>query len=636
MHIFPSKTPFYFPPFYSGSVDQENDSVDFCFYLNPFIDLISRVGEGVILDSISVVVDRFDELRVIFEIFHRLIFAPVFDPTSSSFKKEIDQLQRDVEGLQKQIESLPQRFQISHLYMRDLKDFKRLSEKIHQGYSKLSDYHTSLKPRIDRYPIQDQLETVLKSYQELENPINDYWSSKGDYILTRFKEIASFLDKGKQHLTQDLKSEVSQGWEDLKTICLCRMAFVSFSHFSQKNVRKYESINEMMQILVARSSLSEADPLSLNNIGNSCYLASFVQSLLCIDYFRDRLSQIPKRRSKKSEKESEQELEEQYQKELRIHQEILKLIEDQKMNQSDRKLTSIELILLMLGNNSSVYGLRKAIFDSEFHPDLQQAEIGHQHDPAYLVEIFIQHFLSDCVLHSRGHACTEDLPGLEFLNGGKDGKDERLGTLPLCLSGKNRTPSLSKLIAAEFAKKKGAEGEYREFELKDGMIIKGKEEEAKESLKKGDMIKVEDKDRYTQWNRLTKLPPVLTIQIKRFQGGLNEKGEYVDSKDDRSVRLPDDGILDLSDYYDAQEGESVDARYRIKSMIKHIGSSLHFGHFISFVEIKGKYYECDDLNPPDYFQEISKSDFFDCRQPYLLFLERVSDDEVNDDLIEEF
>jgi ubiquitin C-terminal hydrolase len=73
---------------------------------------------------------------------------------------------------------------------------------------------------------------------------------------------------------------------------------------------------------------------------------------------------------------------------------------------------------------------------------------------------------------------------------------------------------------------------------------------------------------------------------------------------------------------EAQEQKSY--KYKIKSYIVHKNAddSLSSGHYIACVEKKGKYYFCDDSNVIPY-QEISKEEFFDTKDAYLIVLERV-------------
>ena len=91
--------------------------------------------------------------------------------------------------------------------------------------------------------------------------------------------------------------------------------------------------------------------------------------------------------------------------------------------------------------------------------------------------------------------------------------------------------------------------------------------------------------------------------------------------------MPKDGIVDLTRYYDAPQGAQKQGRYKIKSYVVHRGS-LDGGHYVSYVEINGKYYYCDDTGTGpgrNVYKEISKDDFLDRKDAYLVVLERLPD-----------
>jgi ubiquitin C-terminal hydrolase len=382
------------------------------------------------------------------------------------------------------------------------------------------------------------------------------------------------------------------------------------------------SIEKIMKPWLRKSKASSSkneemvdaiEPLKLRNIGNSCYLDSVLQAILCIDHIREKLSRAPEKDAFTSLKD--------YQKELAIQQEILQFMDVQQTQKEGEHLSQMEYILFLLGG-PSIYRLRDAIFRSEFHHEFDlEHNLTDQHDAANIMELLIDHLLTDCKFKWRGHATTPIFPGLEFVHGGPTGKDEEVAILQVPLRFKpvhQKLDVLVKAILGKHVEKQSDPEIQRKFDPQEGFFIKGKEAEAA-LIQHASAAKV---DEYHEWFRLTKLPPVLTIQFKRFTAGL--------SKDNKPVILPEDGILDLSRFYDAPTGESKKALYRIKSMVRHSGSSLKFGHYIADVEINGKYYHCNDTDPKP-FKEISKKEFFGRKDPYLLFLERIPDDEIEDE-----
>ena len=105
------------------------------------------------------------------------------------------------------------------------------------------------------------------------------------------------------------------------------------------------------------------------------------------------------------------------------------------------------------------------------------------------------------------------------------------------------------------------------------------------------------------------------------------KPNEVAKKDARPVDLPDDGIVDLAKYHDAPKDGPKQTKYKVKSYVAHSGSSVKLGHYVTYVEMGGKYYFCDDTDP-NFFKEITKKEFFGRKDAYLLVLERLPEDEL--------
>lgn len=128
---------------------------------------------------------------------------------------------------------------------------------------------------------------------------------------------------------------------------------------------------------------------------------------------------------------------------------------------------------------------------------------------------------------------------------------------------------------------------------------------------------------YIQAFRFKEMPNCLKIQFKRFR-------ELQDAtpaspgvgKDERPALLPSDGVIDLSRYYDAPEGTSLVAKYKIKRIVVHTGDQSN-GRFDSYIEVDGKYYQCVDA-AYNRFKEITKAEFFGIKTAYSLILERIA------------
>lgn len=587
--------------------------INFNYFIQPFVQLLTSISSKFTMLGNSL---EHYCLRIIVasqEIFYRLVTPPVFDPSHPSFKAQIAQLDDQIPLLQERVNQLDSSFRQNHLISRDMKELKQLHNEISEPLRRLNYYVDTLESRLYPFPIQEKLVSVRDAFKELNDQMEQFCVDQGDAIIKQLQQALNIFLKSGVELPEEVHQQLIQTWEDFHAV------FTSHLRNQPSQAKSFSSkisdLKSQIQRLRQKSSgktknLAAVEPLQLKNIGNSCYLDAVLQCLCCLAQLLEKINEPIER--------DPDHLDE-YQKKLVIQNELLQFIDLQKRSQgTEANMTQMEFILFLFGG-PSLFRLRDAIFKSNLHPELTFANgLTAQHDAAYVIELFIDHFFADmCQYKWRGHASTPIFPGLEFLNGGKDGKDEDLSVLQVPLR-PAKYQKLDALIGTFLGKHPEREinvANQRQFDPKDGEIIPGKEEEA-QGVINASPAKAE---RYTQWYRLNHLPPVMVIQFKRFTGALK--------KDGRPVILPPDGILDLTQYYDAPEGEpKQESRYKIKGMVRHIGSTLRAGHYVAEVEIDGKYYHCDDLAPKN--TEVTKTAFFGHKDPYLLFLERLPDEEL--------
>jgi hypothetical protein len=611
---------------HSFPLDQNNcppaiftSRINFSYCIQPFVQLIQATKFILIVASLAVTQYCQRVILVIQGIFYRLVTPPAFDPTSSSFKRQIDKLDHQIISLDQRVQQLDQRFWQAYLLSSDMKKMKKLHREISGALSELNDYVSTLEQRqhlIKNQPVSmDNLIRVRDAYCNLDENMSQFCLRQGEAIIEEIQQkVFNLFIKSGVELPKDIHQQVLQIWEDFSEVFGSHLS----KHPDQaKNIyAKMASMRTQVQILNKKPieeglRANMAEPLKLRNIGNSCYLDSVLQCLFCIDQIQEKLNKPIEHDSNHLDE---------YQKKLAIQHELLQFIEAQKRSRETRKTrTQMEFILFLL-NGPSPDRLRKAIFKSGFHPELKLSNgLTAQHDAAYVMELLIGCFLADiCQFKWREHASTPAFPGLEFLSGGKEGKDETVSMLQVSLQNKPQQ-KLSLLVHALLGKHIERENNVdnqRQFDPQDGEMIVGKEQEA-ESVIDASPAKV---DQYDHWYRINKLPPVMVIQFKRFTDAL--------IKDRRPVELPPTGILDLTRYYDAPEGESKQGRYKIKGMVRHIdhGGSLEEGHYVAEVEINGKYFHCNDMDAKSY-KEVTKKAFLSHKDAYLLFLERLSEEE---------
>jgi len=109
------------------------------------------------------------------------------------------------------------------------------------------------------------------------------------------------------------------------------------------------------------------------------------------------------------------------------------------------------------------------------------------------------------------------------------------------------------------------------------------------------------------------LPETLAIHLMRY--------DNVGNKLCCGIKLPDDGMIDLSGY--SSEGKGHGGKYEITGYVVHNGTSLDSGHYTANVKIRDKYFKCDDLSLSGY-QEISNpKEFYQNQQPYIILLKKI-------------
>lgn len=316
------------------------------------------------------------------------------------------------------------------------------------------------------------------------------------------------------------------------------------------------------------NSFNHQEPLKLRNIGNSCYISAVLQSLLCVEPLVEHLRLSLERKTNISD--------DKFTKASTIHQELLKFI----------------------GPASSPFpvGLRNAIFDYG-HDDFSPPSKNQQKDAAVLMELLVDEFLP-FRFSMAYHKTCDAFPGLEFIH------HQEETTLQIAINGES--PEITQLINQTFNAHK-IENRTR-FEPREAVPPQN-----------SDPIYVDD---YILEHRLSNLPPVMVVHLKRFK---ENEGKMV--KINCPIRLPVDGIIDLSPFCETlnDDPQPHRVRYRIRSYVIHIGKKLHEGHYENYIEKGGNYFHCNDTNP-NFFNEISQEDFLSRTDPYLIVMERINEE----------
>lgn len=590
--------------------------IDLTDYFLPLIRLITRVTTSIEKISLSLSNRVSQVAHTVNVVFCRIIFSPDFDPYSMAFKKTLDNLEKKVPLLQERVYALEQRFNQDFSMSHDLKNLEGIAQEIKESLQQLESYLQILEKRRNPLPIQKQLTRVKNAYADLNQQIDQYCSRQIFPVFQKFLGIVNLFSKRGFNLPETIREELIQNWELLKTI------FLPYANKDPRVEGTWRGIaNRIISLQGAASEQLQANstgPLHLVNIGNSCYLDSAFEALVCVDKVRQQL-QRPLVRDPKDLPA--------YGKNLAIQREILPFFNAQKMGQNGNdNYTLMELILSLLDKGPSLHRLREAIFNSD-RPQFQPQEKHAQLDAAFVMELFIDTFLPQCKFHLQQHATAEKVfPGLEFIR-----QQPELSTM-LQIPLRANFPTIPDLLRCTLGPHIERDNQPdRIFDPKNGKPLTRKERAAAASAN----LPAQRLQEYCRSDYFTSLPDVMVMHFKRFVNTPPKEGDPIKrdhagrpvfemSKVKLPVDLPEDGIVDLTKYSDISQIGDKQTRFKIKSYVVHEGE-LDGGHYFSYVEIDGKYYRCDDTEP---YQEIDRAEFFSRTDAYLVVMERISDQSV--------
>ncbi|KAK1608196.1 hypothetical protein QYE76_031869 [Lolium multiflorum] len=108
---------------------------------------------------------------------------------------------------------------------------------------------------------------------------------------------------------------------------------------------------------------------------------------------------------------------------------------------------------------------------------------------------------------------------------------------------------------------------------------------------------------------ITKLPPVLTIQLKRYITDLSKLRGHVSFKE----------ILHLGPFMDPSSEDKDNSSYRLVGVIVHLGNTRNEGHYIAYVRGSGSSWFCAS---DTVIRKVSLEEVLGC-EAYILLYERV-------------
>lgn len=633
------------PPSPVDKVSHSGDS-QFHFFniIRPFIELLQTIGNAVFLSPIYFFKDCFKKespTTSAQKVFNQTVKPPasssqppveklVAEPLlDQELVEDINEIDEDlVNGfvdqlplIQKRISDLKETFKKEELFFDNMKELKLLFGEVKEPLNVLQD----LQIPNDQTEITDLITQLKHDYQQLLAQLKDFGLQEGEALLTQFHHQLELLAKEGKDLSDENCEALLQSWESLENLITpyINLSVKQPSEFSKKASESIKKITPLIEALKTLSSKEEhglSEPLKLKNIGNCCYIDSVLQALSCVDLISQELTKPLPPEDQKVDKEL-------YDKKLAIQQALLPFL-----NTSDPKqeleVSKISLLISFLMGETPMHRLREAIFKSQLHVEFSLPGLKRQHDAAAIMELFLKNFLPSCGFKLIEYTSTKYFPGLEFKN--PEQEDLTKLTIPLHDAPDQNLYRLIQWVLHKRYERDPIPNDQRHFNpqaLCDSLTgeintEKGSVTDANEGMKSL-LAEPRKVDEYIQWYRLKDLPPIL---IFHFNRAIMEYGKPKKT-DTRVVHLPADGIIDLAKYVDPSENGPKQAKYRIKSFVTHSGPSVDKGHYITFVEINGKYYRCDDFNPK-FYVEIKKEEFFSRKDPYLMVLERFPEEET--------
>ena len=548
----------------------------------------------------------------------------LFDLDKKAFKQMIEGFETQLPELKKQLDNLEGRFFEVAMILRDLQELEEFYEKVQTTIDQIDElvYLAAMDQQIAL--INEHLVQLRNEYGELNHALNDYMRHKTPKIMDPFQEmIDKFLETGIE-VPQEIRLDLTKSWKIIETLmrnCVPRLKLLTL----QRKMRLFD------QDVSDRVVLGRMQPLKLRNIGNSCYMDSVLQALLCDEAICEKISQ-PLVRGNLSIED--------FRKKMAIQQELVKFIEAQQGNCAKGPYSQMEFALQLL-KGPSLHDFRDAVFNSGFHMEFKRENLYCQLDAATFMDFLFDQFFMDCGFKFIEHAKIPEFPGLEYVK-----RPELMNILqiPFLTNDKGQKyKKIENLITLSLRPRTVHDDnpdDQRWFNPQEMKVV-NPEEAARVSKDVGE-VKVKE---YTQFYKLADLPDVLTLHFKRFvHEWVPGRAVPVLRKVEDPVELPfaKNGIIDLSKHCETPDGKPLayPVNYEIISYIVHSGG-LQGGHYISFVKKGGKYWKCDDLDPIGY-QEISKEEFFsgkeeyskvenhplnNARHPYLVVLKRLPTEE---------
>lgn len=546
----------------------------------PFVQFYKFCNYSRIYIQNNVVQVAKDSYNFIVRLFKRCLYTSPFDSRHPNFAELVQNLRIKLPDLKDDIVSFENRFENFSQYLQDLQKLKAISHHINETLDQLPYFIKNVDIHNPSQEIQTDLESLREEYLNCQNKFQEVLEKRTRVILRSFKEIFNILFLMYVQMPVIMQKE-----------------FLDHAKIIKEIVVKDGDSNEKKEFLQLFQKLEETPnkdvltsvhyPLSLRNIGYSCYLDSTLQVLFSIPEIRERLI-IPVENPKdpilrKKQKE--------------IREKLINLIQG-----VPNPSSPLQYLLRITGQHRPLHDVRDVLFRSGLHGELTMPHLHEQLDAASPMELLLDNLVGEKFDVQEVRAIDE-IPGKVYYP-----PQQKAFTFQLAISPK--ITDLQELINDSFYPHLMNNDVWG---VKPKDCIKAKIEEENLELDQEKIIKPKN---FWQMFKLESLPKIMCLHIKRFAYEKETSRKY---KLNNPIKMPSNGKINLSSIYVGAE-KNPKTEYQIMGYVIHEGG-IDEGHYVARVKIGEKYYHCNDLGFNPYY-EISEEEFYGCEQPYLLMIQQ--------------
>lgn len=629
--------------------DDPNDSpIPFFIYITNFIDLLERAHNKRVEWQHKVVMIIKKHFDSVVTFFKHIFTKPLIDPSDPTFIDVLDRFSARLSVLKEEVNDIPQMFHNRTLLSSDLQKMYHVHHQVDETLNQLKVFLAEVREYKVPLPIEQDISTLTEAYQELRNKLKNELARKERGILEAFIGIYEFLSPYTINIPKESRKELVQCGtimaETLHPDTPLKRRFLEIFERLKSGERTDIPNARMIEESNVKGMVATA-PLVLRNYNNSCYFHAALQALFCIDEARRLAHQNLKDPPLPARELTLGELEER-----KRHLNKRKEIQAYLLNtlkvltpQQESDFSHLQHVLTVAESrdiaSSPSNVLRERVFMSGLVPDYTMNYIDQQRDPQPLVEFLMQEILCQPFFMQKVWT-TQAAPGRAFLV-----RKEEFSALQISL--KPDHYKLQDLIDSYFTPE--VSSDEKTFIPSEGVVVNPAE--AAEVVKPEFTIPVpirNERDaiaeaanqarepvnkryRVSEFEivpQLLTLPDIMAVQLVRFRN----PGNGVMEKNTTPILLPSNGRISFEKNYEPEESTepSSNTEYEIMGYLIHHGVYAG-GHYTAKVKIGDKYFRCDDADPRGPYQEITASDFYNEKQPYVVFLRRLKEvDKIKD------